>query len=34
MLDVDELVKEFGYKPSMPVKQGIDNFSNWNRKYY
>ncbi len=32
--DVDDLVKEFGYKPSMPVKQGIDNFSKWYKEYY
>ena len=32
--DVDDLVKEFGYKPSMPIKQGIENFSKWYREYY
>jgi UDP-glucuronate 4-epimerase len=32
--DVDDLVKEFGYKPSMPVKQGIENFTKWYREYY
>ena len=32
--DVDDLVKDFGYKPSMPVKQGIDNFLKWYRTYY
>ena len=30
--DVDDLVKEFGYKHSMPVKKGIDNFAYWYRK--
>jgi len=32
--NVDDLIKEFDYKPSMPVKQGVENFSNWYRKYY
>jgi len=32
--DVDDLVKDFGYKPSMPVKQGIENFTKWYREYY
>jgi len=32
--DVDDLVEEFGYKPSMGVKQGIDNFAKWYREYY
>jgi len=25
--DVDDLVEEFGYKPSMSVTQGVENFS-------
>jgi UDP-glucuronate 4-epimerase len=32
--DVDDLVKEFGYKPSMSVKQGIENFAKWYREYH
>jgi UDP-glucuronate 4-epimerase len=32
--DVDDFVKEFDYKPSMPVNQGVDNFTKWYRKYY
>jgi len=28
------LVKEFGYKPSMSVKQGIENFAKWYREYH
>ncbi len=31
--DVDDLVKEFGYKPSMSVKQGVENFAKWYKKY-
>ena len=29
-----ELVKEFGYKPSMSVAQGVENFVAWYRSYY
>ncbi len=32
--DVDDLVKEFNYKPSMPVKKGIVNFVEWFKAYY
>jgi UDP-glucuronate 4-epimerase len=31
--NVDDLVKEFGYKPSMNVKQGVKNFVNWFKEY-
>jgi UDP-glucuronate 4-epimerase len=31
--DVDDLVKEFGYKPSMSVKQGVENFAKWYKEY-
>ena len=31
--DVDDLVEEFGYKPSMRVKQGVENFAVWYKKY-
>jgi len=31
--DVDDLVKEFGYKPSMSVKQGVANFVKWYKEY-
>ena len=30
--DVDDLVEEFGYKPSMSVKQGVENFAVWYKK--
>jgi UDP-glucuronate 4-epimerase len=32
--DVDDLVKEFGYKPSMSVTQGVKNFVDWFKEYY
>jgi len=32
--DVDDLVKEFGYKPSMPVKEGVENFAKWYKDYH
>jgi len=32
--DVDDLVKEFGYKPSMPVKEGVENFAKWFKNYH
>jgi len=31
--DVDDLVEEFGYKPSMNIEQGIRNFVNWYKEY-
>ena len=31
--DVDDLVREFGYKPSMSVKQGVKNFVVWYKEY-
>jgi len=32
--DVDDLVKEFGYKPSMNVKKGVESFVNWFKEYH
>lgn len=32
--DVDDLVAEFGYKPSMSVKQGVENFATWYKEYH
>ena len=32
--DVDDLVKQFGYKPSMSVGQGVENFAVWYKEYY
>jgi len=31
--DVDDLVSEFGYKPSMPVRQGVEKFTLWYKEY-
>ena len=32
--DVDDLVKEFGYKPSMTVKEGVRHFVEWYKEYH
>jgi UDP-glucuronate 4-epimerase len=32
--DVDDLVREFDYKPSMSVKEGVNNFSKWYINYH
>ena len=32
--DVDDLVTEFGYKPSKSIEQGVENFTTWYKKYY
>ena len=32
--DVDDLVKEFDYKPSMNVKKGVKNFVDWYKDYH
>ena len=32
--NVDDLVKEFNYKPSMNVRQGIENFVRWYKEYH
>ena len=31
--DVDDLVEQFGYKPSMSIKQGVENFAEWYKEY-
>ena len=31
--DVDDLVEQFDYKPSMGVKQGVYNFAHWFREF-
>ena len=31
--DVDDLVDQFGYKPSMSVRQGVKNFAVWYKEY-
>ena len=32
--DVDDLVKEFGYKPTTSVEEGIKRFVDWYRRYF
>ena len=32
--DVDDLVSEFNYKPSMSVKRGVKNFVEWYKEYH
>ena len=32
--DVDDLVKNFSYKPQMNINQGVDNFVKWYKGYY
>jgi UDP-glucuronate 4-epimerase len=32
--NVDDLVKQFSYKPDMSVKQGVENFVEWYKEYY
>jgi UDP-glucuronate 4-epimerase len=32
--NVDDLIKEFNYKPSMPVRTGVENFVTWYKSYY
>lgn len=32
--DVNELVKDFNYKPSMEIQTGVENFVNWYRDFY
>lgn len=32
--DIDDLVEQFGYKPSTSVKQGVENFAAWYKEYH
>ena len=32
--DIDDLVEQFGYKPSTSIKQGISNFIDWYKSVY
>jgi UDP-glucuronate 4-epimerase len=32
--DVDELMRDVGFKPSTPIEQGIAHFIQWYRSYY
>ena len=31
--DIDDIKQQFGYKPKISVKQGIENFAKWYKKY-
>ncbi len=31
--DVDDLVEQFGYKPSISIKQGVEKFARWYKDY-
>jgi len=32
--DVDDLMRDVGFKPATPIKVGIQRFVDWYRKYY
>ena len=32
--DVDDLVKDFSYKPDTSIDEGIERFVRWYREYY
>ena len=32
--DIADLVKQFGYRPAMPIEQGVANFVEWYREYF
>jgi len=32
--EVDDLVKDAGFKPSTPIEEGIKRFVKWDRGYY
>ncbi len=32
--NVDNLIKDYDYRPNTPVKEGIQNFVNWYKSYY
>ena len=32
--DVDELVRDFGFKPNTPLEEGLYNFVKWYKEYY
>ena len=32
--DVDDLVTDFGYKPGVPVQEGVRRFVEWYVEYY
>ena len=32
--DVDELVKDFNFKPATPLRDGLRKFATWYKNYY
>jgi UDP-glucuronate 4-epimerase len=32
--NIDDLIEEFGYKPSISVEQGVENFVRWYQEYH
>jgi len=32
--NADNLINDVGYKPAMPVEEGVRRFVNWYREYY
>ena len=32
--DIDDLIKDFNYKPKMPFKKGVKNFVEWYKEFY
>ncbi len=32
--DVDDLYRDFGFKPSTPLREGLRRFAEWHKKYY
>jgi len=32
--DVNDLIKDTGFKPSTPIVEGINNFIKWYKEYY
>ena len=32
--DVDDLQKDFGYAPSVPIREGVKRFVDWYRDFY
>ena len=32
--NVDDLIRDYGYRPNTPIEQGIDSFIGWYKQYY
>ena len=32
--NVDDLIKDYGYRPNTPIKKGVSNFISWFKKFY